>query len=104
MIKQIINPGQIVQTGLAVEVDGIRVDYRRIPGKFAYEFIVSLLINETIDPNLIEATIDQVVNAMCSQSYDHGFEWREIGVRETAIDSRTGEYIATVYFGSKNSY
>ena len=54
MIKQIINPSQIVQTGLAVEVDGIRVDYRRIPGKFAYEFTVSLLINETLDLNLIE--------------------------------------------------
>lgn len=104
MIKQIINPGQIVQTGLAVEVDGIRVDYRRIPGKFAYEFIVSLLINETIDPNLIEATIDQVVSAMCSQSYNLGSEWRETGVRETAIDSRTGEYTATVYFRIKNSY
>lgn len=104
MIKQIINPGQIVQTGLAVEVDGIRVDYRRIPGKFAYEFMVSLIINETLDPNLIEATIDQVVNSMCSQSYDHGFEWRETGVRETAIDSRTGEYTAIVYFRSKDSY
>lgn len=100
MIKQIINPGQIVQTGLAVEVDGIRVDYRRIPGKFAYEFMVSLIINETIDSNLIEATIDQVVSAMCSQNS----EWRETGVRETAIDSRTGEYTATVYFRIKDSY
>lgn len=104
MIKQIINPSQIVQTGLAVEVDGIRVDYRRIPGKFAYEFTVSLLINETLDLNLIEDTIDQVVGAMCSQSYDHGSEWRETGVKETAIDSRTGEYTATVYFRIKDSY
>lgn len=31
MIKQILNPGQIVQTGLAVDVDGIRVDYRKVP-------------------------------------------------------------------------
>lgn len=102
MIKQIINPGKIVQTGLAVEVDGIRVDYRRIPGKFAYEFTISLM--ETLDPNLIEATIDQVVGAMCSQSYDHGSGWRETGVRETAIDSRTGEYTVTVYFRIKDSY
>lgn len=102
MIKQIINPGKIVQTGLAVEVDGIRVDYRRIPGKFAYEFTISLM--ETLDPNLIEATIDQVVNAMCSQSYDHSSGWRETGVRETAIDSRTGEYTVTVYFRIKDSY
>lgn len=102
MIKQIINPGKIVQTGLAVEVDGIRVDYRRIPGKFAYEFTISLM--ETLDPNLIEATIDQVVNAMCSQSYDHSSGWRETGVRETTIDSRTGEYTVTVYFRIKDSY
>lgn len=102
MIKQIINPSQIVQTGLAVEVDGIRVDYRRIPGKFAYKFTISVM--ETLDPNLIEAAIDQVVGAMCNQSYDHGSEWRETGVRETAIDSRTGEYTATVYFRIKDSY
>lgn len=41
---------------------------------------------------------------MCSQSYDHGSEWRETGVKETAIDSRTGEYTATVYFRIKDSY
>lgn len=104
MIKQIINPDKIVQTGLAVEVDGIRVDYRRIPGKFAYEFTVSFLINETLDLNLIEDTIDQVVSAMCSQSYDHGSEWRETGVKETFIDTRTGIYTATVYFRIKDSY
>lgn len=98
MIKQINNPGQIVQTGLAVEVDGIRVDYCRIPGKFAYEFTVLLPIYETLEPNLIDAAIDQVISAMCDQSYDHGSEWKETGVRETAIDSRTGEYTATVYF------
>lgn len=40
MIKQIINSSQIVQTGLAIEVDGIRVDYYRIPDKFAYKFTI----------------------------------------------------------------
>lgn len=104
MIKQIINPSQIVQTGLAVEVDGIRVDYRRIPGKFAYEFTVSLSVYEIIDSNLIEDTIDQVVSAMCSQSYNHGAEWRKTGVRKTSFDPRTGEYTVTVYFRIKDSY
>lgn len=100
MIKQIINNSQIVQTGLAIEVDGIHVDYCRIHDKFAYKFT----IYETIDSNLIEATIDQVVSAMCDQSYDHGAEWRETGVRETSFDPWTGEYTVIVYFRIKDSY
>lgn len=102
MIKQIINSSQIVQTGLAVEVDGIRVDYRRIPGKFAYKFTVSVM--ETLDLNLIEAAIDQIVGAMCDQSFDHGSEWRETGIRTTSFDPRTEEYTVTVYFRIKDSY
>ena len=100
MIKQIIRPDQVVQTGLAVDVDGIHVDYRRVPGKFAYEFTV---LSEQLQ-YLIDAVIDQVVSAMCSQSYDHGSEWRETGVRETSFDPRTGENIVTVYFRIKDSY
>ena len=92
MIKQIINTSQIVQTGLAVEVDGIRVDYRRIHDEFAYKFTLLLPIYETIDSNLIEATIDQVVSALCGQSYDHGAEWRETCFMETSFDPWTGEY------------
>ena len=102
MIKQIFNPGQIVQTGLAVDVDGIRVDYRKVPGKFAYELTV--LCEQSPAPNSIDAAIDQVVGAMLGQSYDHGSEWRETGVRETSFDPRTGEYTVTVYFRVKDSY
>lgn len=104
MIKQIINKSQIVQTGLAIEVDGIRVDYYRVPNKFAYKFTIVLPLHETIDSNLVEATIDKVVSAMCSQSYDHGAEWRETGVRETSFDPLTGEYAVIVYFRIKDSY
>lgn len=102
MIKQIFNPGQIVQTGLAVDVDGIRVDYRKVPGEFAYEFTV--LCEQSFAPNSIDVAIDQVVSVMCSQSYDHGSEWRETGVRETSFDPWTGEYTVTVYFRIKDSY
>lgn len=103
MIKQIINPDQIVQTGLAVEVDGIRVDYRRLPGKFAYEFIIiPCIIGEELRPNLIEAAIDQIVGAMCEQSLGRGFEWKDTGIRTTSFDPRTEEYSVTVYFKSRN--
>lgn len=103
MIKQIINPVQIVQTGLAVEVDGIRVDYRRIPGKFAYEFMVNpYIIGDVLRPNLIEAAIDQIVGAMCEQSLDRGFEWKDAGIRKTSFDPRTEEYSVIVYFKSRN--
>ena len=102
MIKQIINPGQIVQTGLAVDVNGIRVDYRKVPGKFAYEFTV--LCEQSSAPNSIDAAIDQVVGAMLGQSYDHGSEWKETGTRKISFDPRTGEYTVTVYFRIKDSY
>ena len=102
MIKQIFNPGQIVQTGLAVEVDGIRVDYLKIPGKFAYQFTVFCEQSEVTES--VNVAIDKVISAMCSQSYDHGSEWRETGVRETSFDPRTGEYTVTVYFRVKDSY
>ena len=102
MIKQIINPGQIVQTGLAVDVDGIRVDYRKVPGKFAYEFTV--LCEQSSAPNSVGAAIDQVVGTMLGQSYDHGSEWRETGTREISFNPQTGEYTVTVYFRIKDSY
>lgn len=102
MIKQILNPDQIVQTGLAVDVDGIRVDYRKVPGEFAYEFTV--LCEQSFAPNSIDVAIDQVVGAMLGQSYDHGSEWRETGVRETSFDPRTGKYTVTVYFRVKDNY
>lgn len=102
MIKQIFNPAQIVQTGLSVDVDGIHVDYRRIPGKFAYQF--NVLCEQSEITELVNVAIDKVVSAMCSQSYDHGSEWRETGVRETSFDPRTGNYTVTVNFRIKDSY
>lgn len=102
MIKQIINPGQIVQTGLAVDVNGIRVDYYKVPGEFAYQFIA--LCEQSSAPNSIDAAIDQVIGAMLGQSYDHGSEWRETGLRKTSFDPRTGQYTVTVYFRIKDSY
>lgn len=38
MIKQIINTHQQVQTGLAVEVNGRRIDYEPLNDTFGYEF------------------------------------------------------------------
>lgn len=102
MIKQIIRPDQIVQTGLAVEVDGILVDYCKITGKFAYQF--TILCEQSSVTNTDEAAIDQVIEAMLGQSYDHGSEWRETGLRETSFDPRTGQYTVTVYFRIKDSY
>lgn len=48
MIKQIINKSQIVQTGLAIEVDGIRVDYYRIPDKLKITAGVLVLLKLVI--------------------------------------------------------
>lgn len=101
MIKQILNPGQIIQTELAVDVDGIRVNYYRLPG-FIYLF--AIICEQSQVTNVEVEAVNQVIETMISQSCDHDFEWREIGVRDTSFNPRTGIYAVTVHFRIKNSY
>lgn len=81
MVHQLINEHEKVQTGLEVMVNDIRVDYMRLPNELSYVFIVLV---GPYGPTVTEAdaAIEEVTNAMMSQSYDHGSEWR-IKNRET---------------------
>ena len=101
MIKQILNPGQIIQTELAVDVDGIRVNYYRLPG-FIYLFAITCEQSQVT--NVEVEAVNQVIETMISQSCDHGFEWRETGVRDTSFNPRTGVYTVTVYFRITDSH
>lgn len=101
MIKQILNPGQIIQTELVVDVDGIRVYYYRLPG-FIYLFAITCEQSQVT--NVEVEAVNRVIETMISQSSDHGSEWREAGVRDTSFNPRTGVYTVTVHFRIKNSY
>ena len=93
MIHQLTDKNVKVQTGLAVMVNDIRVDYMRLPNEMGYVFIVLV---GPYGPTVTEAdaAIEEVTNAMMSQSYDHGSEWR-IKNRECAlpgfVDSKNEE-------------
>lgn len=104
MIHQLTDKNVKVQTGLAVMVNDIRVDYMRLPNEMGYAFIVLV---GPYGPTVTEAdaAIEEVTNAMMSQSYDHGSEWR-IKNRETdtSMVERYGQYSVTVRFRVKDSY
>lgn len=96
IIKQIMEP-KLIQTCLAVEVDGIRVDYRKTPSKFEYEFSVLLrTTNPVITRTMADEAIERVADMMCAQSYDHGSQWRRV-CKETFTD-KYGQYIAKIEF------
>ena len=65
MIKQILNPDEVVQTRLAVDVNGVRVDYKR-EEDFSYLFWFFLDDNMTAED--CEKIIDEVVFEMEEQS------------------------------------
>ena len=96
MIKQILNPDEVVQTRLAVDVNGVRVDYKR-EEDFSYLFWLFLDDNMTAED--CEKIIDEVVFEMEEQSYDHGAQWRE-SYRQASFDEmeRYGTYSCRVYF------
>lgn len=107
MIKQIINTHQQVQTGLAVEVNGRWIDYEPLNDTFGYKFWTTIGINEDEEKAVKEAdaAIDEIISAMCSQSYDHGAVWRLTSkeVSEEYLD-RYGQYYVKAYFRIKDSY
>ena len=104
MIHQLTDKNVKVQTGLAVMVNDIRVDYMRLPNEMGYVFIVLV---GPYGPTVTEAdaALEEVTNAMMSQSYDHGSEWR-IKNRETdtSMVERYGRYSVTVRFRVKDTY
>jgi len=105
MIKQILEKNE-VQTGLMVDVDGVRVSYCRVPNRFAYKFFVTVEKYQSSDSVLnAKLAIMELVSKLESQSYDHGSEWRRTEIEEdsTGIE-RYGEFEMCVYFRIKDIY
>ena len=105
MIKQILEKNDI-QTGLMIDVDGIKVSYYRILDRFAYCFIVSIgkyhICNSEEDA---KNAIMKAIEKLETQSYDHGSCWRRTEVKEdNSRVERYGEFEMTVDFRIRDSY
>lgn len=104
MIKQIIDESKTIQTGLAVEVEGIRIDYKQLDDRFGYAFLV-VISSEDKETAIKEAdaAIDMVISTLCAQSYDHGQEWRLVKKEvDTALLDMYGVYRVTASFRIKD--
>ena len=105
MIKQILEKNE-VQTGLMVDVNGIRISYFRIPDRMAYSFFVSIGKHQgcTNVENARNAILE-LVSKLASQSYDHGASWRRMEIKEDdTMVERYGEFEMSVDFKIKDIY
>ena len=76
---------QKIPTQLRLKVDGhIDVYYNRLPDEFGYKF--EFFKHQGVTVELASAITDEIVAKMIEQSYDHGAQWRESGVREIVND------------------
>lgn len=70
-IRFYIPKDQIIPTNLRLKADNVDVFYERLGDGLGYEFEVF-----TTDTDLAKNIVDTIADLMCSQSYDHGAEWR----------------------------
>ena len=92
---------EIIPTELRLKVDeNVDVYYKKLPDKFGYEF--SFLRSQGITLEEGTAIVDEIVNRMKSQSYDHGVEWRESAVREIIYNEH--EFNITVFFRIRDAW
>lgn len=85
-IKFYIPKDETVPTHLRVRVDeGIDVYYDRLPDAFGFKF--DFFPHQGVTLEMATAITDELVRRMVSQSYDHGAQWRERGVREISQDA-----------------
>jgi len=76
MIEKMKMMEQTVPTQLAVKINGkSEVRYRELPDCFGYEF-------EVFPKEAAKEAVEEVVEAMENQSYDHGSSWRRVRLEE----------------------
>ena len=94
-IEFYISKPEIIPTRLRVKVDGeIDVYYARLPEAFGFKF--EFFKHQGVTLEMATDITDEIVRKMESQSYDHGAQWRECGVREVVNDE--WDLSITVYF------
>lgn len=101
MIKQVTRKNEQVMTKLICDVDGVEVTYTRLLDSFAYH--MSVLDNVPF-ANALKA-VEQLVQVMEHQSYDHGAEWRRTSIESLPKDERYSiSHDFVVHFRMKDSY
>lgn len=101
MIRQLLNPDETVQTGLSLNVNGLRIDYQVCSDDLQFEFLVRLPEKE---PTLLkaDAAIDEVIQAIIEQNRAKGSEWELLSVSRDAQKMHSENlYHVTVYFQVK---
>ena len=94
-IEFFVPDDETIPTRLRLRVDGpIDVYYESLPNDFAYKFTFFKWQDVTLE--MACAITDKIVSRMISQSYDHGAQWRERGVRSIVNDEF--ELSITVFF------
>ena len=100
-IRQLYQKSNIVQTRLAVEVMGIRINYYQLDEGLKYEFNVAC----DVPFNDARQAVLEVVGAMESQSFDHGAQWRRTSFEEEeCTDPRNFYHRFKVGFRVRDSY
>jgi hypothetical protein len=84
-----------IPTRLRVKVDEtIDVYYERLHDAFGYKF--EFFRHQGVTLEMATTITDEIVSRMVSQSYDHGAQWRECGVRE--VVNNEWDLSITVFF------
>lgn len=107
-IKFYTRPGQIIPLELALIVDEELVvrynkSYVYEDGSFAYSFIIENGLN--YDQEYIDSVLEEIISALCTQSFDHWARWRELKDRRYKVEvSDTNEVVYFVFFYIRDSY
>lgn len=90
---------ETIPTQMRLKVDGVDVYYDKVPGKFAYTFKFFKIQDVTME--LAKTIVDEVVDRMKEQSYDHGAQWRETSCRSVYEDEY--DITITVFFYKRDA-
>ena len=82
-IEFYIPKSETIPTRLVLKVDGEHVVYRHLHNQFGYDFEYLDISEE----RAVEIT-KQLADIMCSQSYDHGSQWRVVSIAPVEQDER----------------
>ena len=95
-IEFYIPSDEFIPSTLRLKVDDeIDVYYEKLQTDFGYRFTF-LKFQQGVSRETATEIVNQIVDRMVSQSYDHGSQWREIGIRE--IFENDYELSITVFF------
>ena len=94
-----------LQTRLNIEVDGITVEYGKIPSGLIEDWngiVYYFQTSNAYDTELHEKVVGSIIKQLESQSFDHWSEWRQTKIDAVVWDEN--RQITLVSFRVKDSY